>query len=88
MVNLLISVILVGFATYFCIELVDDIGFFFRRSLNRILPLPLSALGFFLLHQLDMKAAVGIPAACFVALSLGAIIDRPVAVKQPRLPRF
>lgn len=88
MVNLFVSVILVGFATYFCIEVVDDFGFFFRRSLNRVLPIPLSALGFFLLNQLTMKAAVGIPAACFVALALGAIMDRPVAVKQPRIPRL
>ena len=88
MTDLLISVLLVGFAVYFCIELVDNIGFFFRRSLNIALPIPLSTLGFFLLHQLDIKAAVGIPAACFVALAIGGILDRPVAVKQPRIPRL
>mgnify|MGYP006298273449 CR=1 FL=1 len=88
MTDLLITVLLVGFAVYFCIEIVDEIGFFFRRSLNRALPIPLSTLGFFLLNQLTIKAAVGIPAACFVALTIGAIMDRPVAVNRPRVPRL
>lgn len=84
MVNTLISTILVGLAITFCIEFVDNIGFFLRRTLNFVMPVPLSVLGFYSLHELNLKLVVAIPAACFIALYLGALINKPVQVTNTR----
>lgn len=51
------------------------------------MPLPLSVVGFYAFGELDLKLIVTIPASCFIALGLGAMLNKP-EVKNVRLPRI
>lgn len=88
MVDYILAVLMVGLATSYFIELIDELGFFFRKNITRVLPPPLSVGGFYLLGYWDTSLIVAVPASILVALFIGKQITKPAQVIQPRLPRI
>ena len=87
MVDYLLAVLIVGLAVSYFVELVD-VGFFLRRTINMVLPIPLSIGGLYLLGYWDTSLIVTVPAAIFVALYIGKQLNKPAQVITPRLPRI
>jgi hypothetical protein len=87
MIDLLISVVLVGVAVTYIVEFIDLVtsGFFGVSILNKFLSLPLSVGGLFVLENNDLKLIVTAPATAFIALFISKLINQPVATKVPRL---
>lgn len=90
MTDLLISIIIVGTASTYIIELLDLLtrGFFGVPILNKWLSLPLSVGGLYLLEVVDTALAVATPATAFVTLAISKFINKPVATTVPRLGRL
>lgn len=93
MTDTLISVLLVGFAVTYIVELLDlsYLGAWISKaSMNTYFTLPLSFGGIFVLSQtFYWQMLVTVPAATFVALALSKYINKPVIVGGSRqLPRL
>jgi hypothetical protein len=87
MADYILAVLMVGFAVSYFVELVD-IGFVLRRTINMVLPIPLSIGGLFLLGYWNKALIVLVPATIFVALYIGKQLNKPSQVINPRLPRL
>lgn len=90
MVDLLISLIIVGFAVTYLLELLDlsILGAVIGKSnINVFFALPLSFGGLFLFNGLTLELLITVPAATFVSLALGKYLNKPSVVQQ-RLPRL
>lgn len=88
MVDYILAVLMVGLATSYFIELVDEIGFFFRKNITRVLPPPVATGAFYLLGYWETSLVVAVPASIFVALFIGKQLTKQPQVLQPRLPRI
>lgn len=91
MVDLLIAILITGCAVTFVIELLDLTiigGFFTRQQLNVFFAMPLSVGGIVLLLPLSWQFLVVVPAATFVSLALGKLLNKPQFVSSSRLPRL
>lgn len=89
MVDLLITIILSGFAVTFAVELLALIlwMFFNKETLYNFLTLPFSFGSLYLFYQLDKTFAVTVPATAFIALMLNKYINTK-AVTSTRLNRL
>lgn len=89
MVNLLISIILSGFAVTFTVELIALLtSWFFQKSaLYAVLSLPLSFLAMYVLYDLQKYLFVSVPATAFIALVLNKYLNS-VPVTGTRLRRL
>jgi hypothetical protein len=90
MVDTLISVILVGFAVTYILELLDlsYLGAWLGKSnINVFFALPLSFGGLYVFNDLSLDLVVTVPAATFVSLFLGKYLNKP-AVVSSRIPRL
>ena len=87
MANYMLSVLMVGLAVSYFVELVD-IGFVSRRTINMALPIPLSIGGLYIIGYWDTSLIVSVPATIFVALYIGKQLNKPTQVVTPRLPRL
>ena len=92
MVNLLISVLLVGAAVFYVIELLDNIQstfFSFRKStLNYLFAMPLSTAGLYAFGYWDKTLFVSVPASTLISLVLNMSINKPTVIQNNRLPRI
>jgi hypothetical protein len=89
MVDLLIAVILSGFAITFAIELLALllVWFFNKETLYTWLSLPLAFIGMFVLYNIDKTFFISVPATAFIALVLRKYLNAPV-VTSTRLKRL
>lgn len=89
MVDLLISIILSGFAVTFTVELLALLlsWFFFADALYKWLSLPLSFGAMFWLYGLDKSLVISVPATAFITLILRRYLNTP-AVTSTRLKRL
>lgn len=87
MTDLLISILIVGTATAYVIEFINlvTMDFFGIGSLNKILTLPFSALGLWLLDAPNQYIGVAIPAAAFIAAWISKQLNKPTVTNLPRL---
>lgn len=90
MTDTLISVILVGLAVTYILELLDltILGAWIGKSnINIFFAAPLSFGGVYLFEGLTLDLVVLAPAATFVSLALTKYLNKPTVVQQ-RLPRL
>lgn len=90
MTDLLISVLLTGFAVTYILELLDlsIIGAWISKTtINLVFALPFTFGGLYVLLGLTTHLYVAVPAATFVSLALGKYLNKPTVVPQ-RLSRF
>lgn len=90
MTDLLIAVLLTGFAVTYTLELLDLslLGAWFgKTNINLFFALPLSFGCLYILHDLTLNLVVLVPAATFVSLFLSKYLNKPTVVQQ-RLPRL
>ena len=89
MVDLLISVILSGFAITFTVELLALllVWFFNKETLYTWLSLPLSFGAMSVLYNIDKSFIISVPSTAFVALILKKYLNAPV-VSSTRLKRL
>ena len=89
MANLLISIILSGFAVTFVIELValSTSWFFEKEMLYAVLSLPLSFGAMFVMHDITKSLFVSVPATAFIALILKKYLNA-TTVTSTRLKRL
>jgi hypothetical protein len=90
MVNLLLTMLLIGAAVTYVLELLDELllGFFDKGDLNKFLSLPLSLGGIFIYQgSWNLKMIVTVPATTFVSLVMVKFINKP-QVQYQRLPRL
>lgn len=89
MVDLLISIILAGFAVTFAIELLALllVWFFNSDTLYTWLSLPLSFGAMYLFYELDKYLFISVPATAFVALILKRYLNS-TSVTSTRLKRL
>jgi hypothetical protein len=87
MTDLLISIIIVGTAIAYLIELINLItfDFFGINTLNKFLTIPLSGVGLWLLDAPNKYLIVGIASAAFVATWISRQLNKPVVTNMPRL---
>jgi len=87
MTDLLISILIVGTATAYVIEFLNlvTMDFLGVGALNKLLTLPLSALGLWLLDSPMRYIGVAIPAAAFIAAWISKQLNKPVITNLPRL---
>lgn len=87
MTDLLISILITGTAITYVIEFLNliTIDFFGISLLNKVLTLPLSFGGLWLMEGLEPHLVVAVPSAAFVALYIGKQLDKPVVTNMPRL---
>lgn len=92
MVDLLITILIVGSAVFYLIELIDNlqtIMFAFRRAtLNYVFAMPLSAAGLYAFGHWDRTLFVLVPAATLVSLVLNLWLNKPTVIQNQRLPRI
>ena len=91
MVNLILTITLVGAAVTYVLELIDAMlqGFFDSSFVKKWLSLPLSVAGMWVMQQVwTVELFVTVPAATFVSLILLKFINRPTQVQYQRLPRL
>jgi hypothetical protein len=88
MTDLLLSVLLSGFAVTYVLEFIDLFDLINKSTLNRWLALPLSFAGIYiLLGELYVEMIVAVPATTFVSLALMKFLNKPTIVQQ-RVPRI
>lgn len=89
MVDLLISIILSGFAITFTVELLGLLLVWFvsKETLYTWLSLPLSFGAMFILYDIDKSFFISVPATAFIALVLKKYLNAPV-VTSTRLKRL
>jgi hypothetical protein len=90
MTDLLIVVLLTGFAVTYILELLDlsILGAWIGKSnINIAFALPLSFGGMYLFFGLTTQMLVSVPATTFISLALGKYLNKPTVVSQ-RLPRL
>lgn len=90
MTDLLIAVILTGFAVTYALELIDlsIVGAFLsKQTINLAFALPLSFGGLYVFLGISTHLIVAVPASTFVSLALGKYLNKPTVVSQ-RLPRL
>ena len=90
MTDILITVLLVGLAVTYILELLDLtlLGAWIGKSnINIFFAAPLSFGGLYVLHELTLDLVVLVPAATFVSLALTKYLNKPMTVQQ-RLPRL
>lgn len=87
MTDLLISILITGIAITYVIEFINlvTVDFFGISGLNKVLTLPLSIGGLWLLDTRGLPLIVAVPAAGFVSLYIGKQLDKPVVANLPRL---
>jgi hypothetical protein len=87
MTDLLIAIVIAGTASTYVIEFLDLLtrGFFGVPLLNKVLLLPLSIGGLYLLGIVDTTLVIATPATAFITLMISKFINRPVATTVPRL---
>ena len=88
MVNLLIATILIGFAVFYLIEVIDFIQSFLfsikRSTLNLVLSVPLSIGGFYLLDFWSIKLVVTSMASALICSVIDKQVNKPVMIQQRR----
>jgi hypothetical protein len=90
MTDILIAVVLTGFAVTYVLELLDItllgtwIG---KSSINIFFAPPLSFGAMYVLYGLHLNLAILVPAATFVSLVLTKYLNKPTTVQQ-RLTRL
>ena len=88
MTSLLIASILVGFAVFYLIEVIDFLQSFlfaFKRStLNLLLSIPLSVGGFYLLGFWSIKLIVTSLASSLICSVIDKQVNKPVVLQQRR----
>lgn len=88
MTDLLLSVLLAGFAVTYVLEFLDLFDIVNKSTLNRWLALPLSVAGMYILvGELLTEMIVTVPATTFVSLALMKFLNKPTVVQQ-RIPRL
>lgn len=90
MTDLLISILVTGFAVTYILELLDlsIIGAWLGKStINIVFALPLSLGGMYVFSGITTQLLVSVPATTFVSLALGKYLNKPTVVSQ-RLPRL
>jgi hypothetical protein len=87
MTDLLISILISGIAITYVVEFLNLIttDFFGVSFLNKLLTLPLSFGGLWVLDVRGLHLIVAVPAAAFVSLYIGKNLDKPVVANLPRL---
>ena len=87
MTDLLILILITGTAITYTIEFLNLIttDFFGVSFLNKVLTLPLSFGGLWLVDGLGTYLVIAVPSAAFVALFIGKQLDKPVVTNMPRL---
>ena len=91
MVDILIAVLITGFAVSLVLELIELSflgGFLSKQELNLYFSLPLSFGGMYLLLPLSLETIVIVPATTFVSLALSKLLTRPQIIGGSRLPRL
>lgn len=91
MVNLLLTILLIGAAVTYALELLDALlmGLISKGTIKKLFSLPLSLGGIWVMQQTwDIQMAVTVPAATFVSLTLIKFLDKPTQVQYQRLPRL
>lgn len=90
MTDLLIPVLLTGFAVTYVIEFLELFisEFITKPTLNKYLALPLSFGGMFAQLDIGYDFFVLVPAATFVSLVIGMWLNKPQVVQTQRLPRI
>lgn len=90
MTDLLITVLLTGFAVTYILELLDLSllgAWISKTTINLVFALPLSFGGVYVFSELSLEMLVSVPAATFVSLALGKYLNKPTVIPQ-RLPRL
>jgi len=90
MTDILISVLLVGLAVTYILELLDltFLGAWIGKSnINIFFAAPFSLGGIYILEGMTLDLVVLVPAATFVSLALTKYLNKPTVVQQ-RLPRL
>lgn len=88
MTDLLLSVLLAGFAVTYVLEFLDLFDLVNKSTLNRWLALPLSFAGIYILAGgIFLEMIVAVPATTFVSLALMKFLNKPTVVQQ-RIPRL
>lgn len=90
MTDLLIAVLLTGFAVTYILELLDlsIIGAWLGKStINIVFALPLSFGGMYVFFGLTTQHLISVPATTFISLALGKYLNKPAVVSQ-RLQRL
>jgi hypothetical protein len=90
MTDLLIPVLLTGFAVTYVIEFLELFisEFITKPTLNKYLALPLSFGGMCAQLEIEYDFFVLVPAATFVSLVIGMWLNKPQVVQTQRLPRI
>ena len=91
MANLLLTILLVGAAVTYALELIDALlmGFFSKSTINKTLSLPLSVGGLWVMQQTwDISMVVTASSATFVSLLLSKYINKTGQIQYQRLPRL
>lgn len=89
MVDLLISVLLAGFAVTFVIELLHLMFSLFinKETLYAFLSVPLSFGAMYIFFGIEVAMAITVPATAFIALMLNKYLNKPTVVSN-RLSRL
>ena len=89
MVDLILQVILCGFATYFVIELLTLMLEMFatKATIYAVFSMPVSFGFLFSILTLDKTFIVLVPATAFIATALNKWLTKPIQIQQ-RLPRL
>lgn len=91
MVDILIVVVVTGFAVNLILELIELSilsEYLSKQELNVFFSLPLSFGGVYLLLPFSLEMIVVVPAATFVSLALSKILNKPQIIGGSRLPRL
>ena len=85
MTDLLIAVLLTGFAVTYALELIDlsIVGAYISKTtINLVFALPFTFGGLYVFLGLTPHLYVAVPAATFVSLALGKYLNKPTVVPQ------
>ena len=84
MTDLLITVLISGFAVTYTVEFLDliTIEFFGKNNLYKWLSLPLSFCALCSLEHLSIKLVALTPAAAFISLAISKYLNKPVLVNN------
>lgn len=91
MTDLLLTILLVGAAATYVLELIDAIslGMLEKSTINILFSVPLSIAGMWIMQQKwSVEMFVTIPAATFVSLLLVKFLNKPQQVEVRRVPRI
>ena len=91
MMDLLLTTLLVGVAVTYVLEALGALvsPFVEKSTINKLFSLPLSFGGVFVIEGLSTLMLVSVPAAAFVSLATGLMVNRPIVISNPnRAPRL